>query len=160
MSLFARLFERGGNRRPGTRSPSRWTYVLFRPAAPRARRSSSPDGQPSPASDLRRRAPTIGAGYLALLCLIVLAVTAAFVLHLHVRFDGVELGYAMSAARARQSRLLLERQELRLELGSLKSPVRVEADARERLGMEVPGHDRILVIGEVRRAVSVSGGAL
>ena len=159
MSFLANLFERG-NRRPGGRAPSRWTYVLFRPASPRARRSSSPADQPSPASDGRRTPPAIGAGYLALLCLIVLAVTAAFVLHLRVRFDGVELGYATSAARARQSRLLLERQELRLELASLKSPVRVEADARERLGMEVPGHDRIVVIGEARRAVPLSGGAL
>jgi cell division protein FtsL len=95
-----------------------------------------------------------------LFSLVVFAVAAAFVFHLHVRFDGIELGYATSAARARQSRLLLEQRELRLELASLKSPARIEADARERLGMEVPGHDRIIVIGEARRFVSVSGGAL
>jgi len=159
MSLFSR-FKARGNRRPEKHPPSRWTGVLFRPAAPRARRSSAPDAGASPTAARQRPAPSLGAGYLALLCLIVFAVTAAFVLHLHVRFDGVELGYATSAARARQSRLLLERQELRLELASLKSPARVEADARERLGMEVPGHDRIFVIGEARRVVSVSGGAL
>ena len=50
-------------------------------------------------------------------------------------------------------------QELRLELASLKSPARVEAEARERLGMAVPGHDRIILIGEARRPASVSGGA-
>jgi cell division protein FtsL len=159
MSLFSRLFERG-NRRPEMRTPSRWTYVLFRPAAPRAKRSSTPAAKSPPTSASPRSETKLGAGYLALFSLIVFAVAAAFVLHLHVRFDGIELGYATSAARARQSRLLLERQELRLELASLKSPARVEADARERLGMEVPGHDRIIVIGETRRFVSVSGGAL
>ena len=159
MSLFKRLFERG-NRRPEKRAPSRWTGVLFRPSATSAGRPSSPSARPSAAFAPPHRATKLSAGYLALLCLIVFAVAAAFVFHLHVRFDGIELGYATSAARARQSRLLLERQELRLELASLKSPTRVEADARERLGMEVPGHDRIIVIGEARRVVSVSGGAL
>jgi cell division protein FtsL len=159
MSLFSRLSERK-NRRPEKRAPSRWTYVLFRPPAPFAGRSPAAVGKPASASAPAQRAISLGAGYLALFSLIVFAVTAAFVLHLHVRFEGVELGYATSAARTRQSRLLLERQELRLELASLKSPARVEADARERLGMEVPGHDRIIVIGEARRVVSVSGGAL
>jgi cell division protein FtsL len=159
MSLFTRFASRG-NRKPEKRTPSKWTGVLFRPATPRAKRSSSSDAGETSAADRQRRTPSIGAGYLALLCLIIFAVAAAFVFHLHVRFDGIELGYATSAARARQSRLLLERQELRLELASLKSPARVEADARERLGMEVPGHDRIFVIGEARRVVSVSGGAL
>jgi len=159
MSLFGRLFERG-NRRPEKRAPSRWTYVLFRPAATNAGRASSPSERPSTASAPPKRTAKLGAGYLALMCVIVFAVAAAFVFHLHVRFDGIELGYATSAARARQSRLLLERQELRLELASLKSPAQIEADARERLGMEVPGHNRIIVVGEARRVVSVSGGAL
>jgi len=159
MSLFSRFAARG-NRRPEKRPPGWWTGVLFRPAAPRAKRSSTPDAGAPPEADRQRRAPSIGAGYLALLSLIVFAVAAAFVFHLHVRFAGVELGYATSSARARQSRLLLERQELRLELASLKSPARVEADARERLGIVVPVHDRIIVIGEARRVVSVSGGAL
>jgi cell division protein FtsL len=158
MSAFARLFERK-NRRPTQREPSRWTYVLFRPASPRPKRVDAADAAQAPAPEGRGGA-RLGAGYLALFGLIVVAVTAAFVLHLHVRFEGIELGYAASAARARQSRLQLERQELRLELASLKSPARVETDARERLGMEVPGHDRIFVIGEARRVVSASGGAL
>jgi cell division protein FtsL len=159
MSLFSRLAGRG-NRRPEKRAESRWTYVLFRPAEPRARRASTPGTDAPNGAPPTRRAPAIGVGYLALMCLVVFAVAAAFVYHLHVRFEGVELGYATSAARARQSRLLLERQELRLELASLKAPARVEAEARERLGMVVPGHDRIIVIGESRRVVSVSGGAL
>ncbi|MCK9461865.1 MAG: cell division protein FtsL [Proteobacteria bacterium] len=159
MSLISRLFERR-NRRPEKRAPSRWTYVLFRPTAPRAKRPSTPDDRAAHGSNASARPASLGPGYLVLFSLAVFAAAAAFVFHLHVRFDGIELGYATSAARARQSRLLLEQRELRLELASLKSPARVEADARERLGMAVPGHDRIIVIGEARRFVSVSGGAL
>jgi cell division protein FtsL len=55
---------------------------------------------------------------------------------------------------------LLERRELRLELASLKSPERIEIEARERLGMEIPDHRRIVPVGKKRKVVSVSGGAL
>jgi cell division protein FtsL len=146
----------------GKASPSRWTYVLFRPKAPTNRRTNSTSAAEEQSQDvLSPRGPeTIGTGYLALLCLIVCGVVFAFVYHLHVRFEGIELGYATSAARSKQSHLVLERQELRLELASLKSPSRVEAEAREHLGMDVPGHDRIVVIGEKHQALSVSGGAL
>jgi hypothetical protein len=88
MSLFSRLFERG-NRRPEIRKPSRWTYVLFRPAAPRARRSSSPAAKSTPTSAAPLSETKLGAGYLVLFSLIVFAVAAAFVFHLHVRFDGI-----------------------------------------------------------------------
>ena len=101
-----------------------------------------------------------GAGYLVLVCLVVVLVAAAFVLHLHVRFEGVRLGYETNRARAHRTRLLLERRELRLELASLKAPDRVEAEARERLGMEVPDHRRIVPIGGAGKIVRASGGAL
>jgi len=102
----------------------------------------------------------VGIGYLMLLVLILVIASSAFVYHLQVRFDGVRLGYEASRARAIQTRLLLERRELRLELASLKSPGKVETDARERLSMEVPDHKRIITVGKKRRQVSVSGGAL
>lgn len=95
-----------------------------------------------------------------MLCLVIIVVAGAFVYHLGVRFEGVRLGYETSKARAMQTRLLLERRELRLELASLKAPERVETDARDKLGMEVPEHDRIITIGSKRKVVSASGGAL
>ena len=156
MKLVARLLERAS--RPEKRGPGRWTNVLFRPKT--ARSSARPAAGEAAASGAK---PPMGralsAAYLAVVSLLVIAAASAIVYHLHVRFEGVELGYATNAARARQSRLVLERQELRLELASRKSPARVEAEARERLGMEVPGHDRIILIGEAKRAVPVSGGA-
>jgi cell division protein FtsL len=107
-----------------------------------------------------RRPAVLGPAYLALLALIVVAVTSAFLYHLHVRFEGVRLGYETSRARAVHTRLLLERRELRLELASLKAPDRVEAEARERLEMQVPDHERIVPVEDDRRVVSASGGAI
>lgn len=102
----------------------------------------------------------LGAGYLLLLTLVLALVTGAFLTHLYIRFEGVRLGYATNRARAARTRLLLERRELRLELASLKSPGRVETEARERLGMEIPDHRRIVPVGRKRKTISVSGGAL
>jgi cell division protein FtsL len=102
----------------------------------------------------------LGPGYLLLLTLVILLVTAAFLVHLYIRFEGVRLGYETNRARATRTRLLLERRELRLELASLKSPARVETEARERLGMEIPDHRRIVPVGRKRKSITVSGGAL
>ncbi len=97
--------------------------------------------------------------YLLITCLVVAVVATAFVFHLHVRFEGVRLGYETSKIRAQRARLIVEQRELRLELASLKSPQRVESEAREKLGMEMPDHSRIISIGKKRRTVVVSGGA-
>ncbi len=99
------------------------------------------------------------ASFLILTLLAVAISTAAFVYHLHVRFEGVWLGYETSQARAERARLVVERRELRLELASLKSPGEVESEAREKLGMEMPDHQRIIPIGKTRKAVLASGRA-
>jgi cell division protein FtsL len=130
---------------------------LIRRNRPEARPASGPE----PA---RGRGWAAGAqtsvGYLLLLTLVLAVVTVAMLAHLYVRFEGVRLGYETNRARATRTRLLLERRELRLELASLKSPDRVEAEARERLGMEIPDHRRIVPVGGKLEVLSVSGGAL
>ncbi|MCP4604053.1 MAG: cell division protein FtsL [Proteobacteria bacterium] len=99
------------------------------------------------------------ASYLVVICMVVVIVAGAFIFHLHVRFEGVKLGYEMSQSRAERARLLVERRELRLELASLKAPQRVESEAREKLGMEMPDHNRIIPVGKKRQSVLASGGA-
>ncbi|MCP4197227.1 MAG: cell division protein FtsL [Proteobacteria bacterium] len=99
------------------------------------------------------------ASYLCVVCVVVALVCAAFVFHLHVRFEGVRLGYLTSQARVHKTRLLVERRELRLELASLKAPKHVESEAREKLDMEMPDYRRIVTIGSKRKAVLASGRA-
>ena len=56
--------------------------------------------------------------------------------------------------------LLRERAKLRLEIASQKSPGRIEIEARERLDMEVPEHDRIVPISGRKRQRRASGRAI
>lgn len=108
---------------------------------------------------LKRPVEKAPASYLILVCLVAALVAGLFVFHLSVRFEGVRLGYETSQARAERARLLVERRELRLELATLKSPKRVESEARERLGMEIPDHSRIILMGKKNKTVVASGGA-
>ena len=104
-------------------------------------------------------AEKISASYLVVVCVVVALVCAAFVFHLHVRFEGVRLGYQTSQARVQRAQLLVELRELRLELASLKAPKHVEAEARKKLDMEMPNFRRIVSIGSKRKAVLASGRA-
>jgi len=144
---------KGNRKRPATAAPN--SGPVFRSVrrkkpvkTPRARRVVK-----------RQTAPQASAGYLFLVLLVVAIVSAGFVYHLRIRFEGVELGYKTSQARAERARLLVERRELRLELASLKSAKRVEAEAREKLGMDMPGHDKIIPIGQGKRTILASGRA-
>ena len=101
--------------------------------------------------------PQTPAFYLVVMLFVIAAVSGAFVYHLHIRFEGVWLGYETSKARAERARLLVERRELRLELATLKSPERVEVEAAEKLGMTMPEHDQIIPIGKTRKRVLASG---
>jgi len=102
----------------------------------------------------------ISTAYIIFLLMVISISTGAFAYHLSIRFEGVRLGYETSKQRALQTKLLNERRELRLELATLKSPEKVEEDAREKLGMKAPDLSQIVTIGKKRRVVSVSGGAL
>jgi len=150
--------RRGARTRPARRS-SWLDLVRRRPGRPGT--AEKIEAGAAWSLDPRRAERTrLGGGYLLLLTLVIALVTGAFVAHLYVRFEGVRLGYETNRARAARTRLLLERRELRLELASLKSPGRVETEARERLGMEIPDHRRIVPVGRKRKSISVSGGAL
>lgn len=112
----------------------------------------SPKRRPAPL----HQAPT---SFLILSTVVTALCCLAFVAHLYIRFEGIRLGYQTSFARAERARLLVERRELRLELATLKSPGEVEAEARERLGMEMPDHNNIIPINRNRTRVLASGRA-
>lgn len=97
--------------------------------------------------------------YLLLFVMAAVLACGGFIYHLQLRFEGVRLGYATSRARAEQARLVAEQRELRLELSSLKSPERIEAEAREKLSMKMPENDRIVSMGKKAAPVLASGRA-
>ncbi|MGC4092309.1 MAG: hypothetical protein QM756_31385 [Polyangiaceae bacterium] len=85
--------------------------------------------------------------FLVLWTLAVAAATAAFVLHLGLRVRSVELGYELGRAHARVQRLREVRHVLEVELGSQKTPERVDFVARTLLGMSEPSADRVRSAG-------------
>jgi cell division protein FtsL len=56
------------------------------------------------------------------------------------------LGYELSDARRVQLRLEHERRELEVELATLRAPGRIDALARERLGMTPPRPGQVVVL--------------
>lgn len=85
--------------------------------------------------------------FLMLWTLAVAGATAAFVLHLGLRVRSVELGYELGRSHSHVQRLREVRHVLEVELGSQRTPERVDFVARTLLGMSEPTADRIRSAG-------------
>ena len=145
-SRWSRLWPRGSRRRRDERPTAR--------PKGRARRARKPvQPAPTPATAVQPSPPS--RGFLLVWALAVALATLSFIFHLHVRFDIIQTGYALSRAQADQRQLRLEQRELRLELATLKSPGRIEQLARENLGMSRPDHDRIIRLGAGRSRLAL-----
>jgi len=115
---------------------------LFWHRAPRTTGRKSADtvagvrAQPKPGE--RRLLLAVGIG--------ALLVVGVSLLLVWVRLQVVHTGYELSAARHLAHRLEQEQRELELELATLTSPRRLEALARERLGMGPPTPGQIVSV--------------
>lgn len=81
---------------------------------------------------------------LALWMAAIVASATAFVVHLALRFETVRLGYEVGAARREERRLLEARRLLAIEAATLRQASRIEALARDSLGMEVARPEAIV----------------
>jgi len=72
---------------------------------------------------------------LVLLAALLAAVVLAYAWQ---HFQYLELGYQLGQLKTEQSQALELNQQLRLEMGSLRSPNRIDAIARNQLGLTVP----------------------
>lgn len=84
---------------------------------------------------------------LVLWVLAVVSASAAFVVHLSLRFEAIRLGYEVGAARREQHKLIDTKRLFTIESATLKEPSRVESVARGSLGMTVPTPDQTVVVG-------------
>ena len=75
-----------------------------------------------------------------------LALIAAVLLHVWLRLQVVRLGYVLSTTSKLQSRLEQENRELKIELATLTSPDRLEALARQRLGLTAPEKGQVIIL--------------
>ena len=74
------------------------------------------------------------------------ALVALALLLVWQRLRVVQLGYVLSTAAKLERRLEQTNRELKLELGSLTAPDRVETMARKRLGLTDPEGERVVVV--------------
>jgi cell division protein FtsL len=80
--------------------------------------------------------------------LAVFLVAGAGVLHVSSRALVVRMGYQLSSLDQRGTELDRENAQLKLELATLKSPSRLEALARTRLGLISPPSSSVLHAGK------------
>ncbi len=62
----------------------------------------------------------------------------------HVHF--MELKYNIAQELSRQEKLLEENRKLKVEIATLRSPQRLEAIGKARLGMQFPERDQVLFL--------------
>jgi cell division protein FtsL len=75
-----------------------------------------------------------------------LGLIAAVLLHVWLRLQVVRMGYVLSTGSKLQTRLEQENRELKVELATLTSPDRLEAMARQRLGLTTPEKGQVIVL--------------
>ena len=85
------------------------------------------------------------------------ACAAAFVAHLALRHQTVQLGYDVGRARQAHRRLIEERRLLAIEAATLRQTERIEAVARGRLHMDVPEPARVVPVGQSRAQTRMAG---
>ena len=66
--------------------------------------------------------------------------------HVWLRLQVVRMGYVLSTTSKLQTRLEHENRELKFELATLNSPERLEALARQRLGLVTPEKGQVIVL--------------
>ncbi len=75
-----------------------------------------------------------------------IALISAVWVHVWLRLQVVRMGYVLSTTSKLQARLEQENRELKIELATLTSPDRLEALARQRLGLAAPEKGQVVVL--------------
>lgn len=78
--------------------------------------------------------------------LMILVLIGVVLIHVWLRLQVVRLGYVLSTTSKLQTRLEQENRELKLELAKMTSPDRLEALARQRLGLVTPEKGQVVVL--------------
>ena len=74
------------------------------------------------------------------------ALISVVLAHVWLRLQVVRMGYVLSTTSKLQTRLEQENRELKFELATLNSPERLDALARQRLGLVTPERGQVVVL--------------
>lgn len=77
----------------------------------------------------------------------VVACTVAFLVHVTLCIENIQLGYKLDKAVKRERELREQLTLLTLEAATLRQPKRLESMARAALGLEVPPPERVIMVG-------------
>ena len=78
--------------------------------------------------------------------LLAFGLIGAVLVHVWLRLQVVRMGYVLSTTSKLQARLEQENRELKVELATMTSPDRLEAMARQRLGLVQPEKGQVVVL--------------
>jgi len=84
--------------------------------------------------------------FLAVSVIFLLVLTSWAMLHVWSRNYGTEIGYAFTRQKSINEELFSENKTLRLEISTLKSSKRLEAIAKDDMGLQPPGQDQVIYI--------------
>lgn len=87
--------------------------------------------------------------------LLTLAIVGA-IFYIGLRVKVVNLGYRINQEIQAKERTIEENKRLSLEIARLKSPTRIEFEAKERLGLQLPAPHQIVYIGENAAALDAN----
>lgn len=87
---------------------------------------------------------------LAMVVLALLPLAAAVLAYTWMHVEVLRIGYRIGETERRLHRLQQDERHLRLEASYLARPERIEARAREELGMVPPNLDQMLFVEELR----------
>ncbi len=111
---------------------------------------------PSPAQPQAAvRAPVISKNAWAVVIALLVFTLAAFQL-VRTRHAAVQIGYALSQATREHDQLLEDQRKLRLEVATLKNPVRLRSLAQS-LGLVEPDPARIVRLGRATGRLALDG---
>lgn len=88
---------------------------------------------------------TSGVKYSSFICSALLFMVIALIyVWCHIHITG--LNYDIAGEMKSRDRLLKENNELKMEVGMLKSPARIEAFARDKLQMHYPEREQVVIL--------------
>ena len=79
-----------------------------------------------------------------MICMVVLTIVAVF--HVWSRFKLIDINLQMTEVNRQFKQSQEEQKRLKLEVASLRTPARIEAIAKDELGMALPTEQQVIVV--------------
>lgn len=86
------------------------------------------------------------------LTFLILLFMGASIFYISTHINAVDIGYKINEELHRKQQLIEENKLLRLKIAQLKSPTRIEAEAKERFNLSVPDPEQIVYLSTISQS--------